>query len=97
VTALPRLGSCTLPPLNAELDGLWHAILDLAEDLSAELGIEPLEANERWLLHRFVRPSDKPVVGVLAPDHAPPGWKPTTIPPRTRGSSRSRYRPRSDH
>jgi hypothetical protein len=29
--APPRLGSCTLPPLNAELDGLWHSILDLAD------------------------------------------------------------------
>jgi len=126
------LGSCTLPPLNAELDGLWDVILDLAEDLTAQgwllvggqmvmlhglaagrvatrashdidlladlltsrgavgecvravrrLGFEPVEANERWLLHRFVRPGDQAVVDVLAPDHAPPAWKPTTIPPR---------------
>lgn len=129
----PRLGRCVLPPLNAELGGLWNAILDLGEDLSAEgwvlvggqmvmlhglaagrvatrasrdidlladllsssgavgecvravrrLGFEPLEANDRWLLHRFVRASDQAVVDVLAPDHAPPGWKATTIPPRT--------------
>lgn len=128
----PRLGSCTLPPLNAELDRLWDAILDLAEDLTAQgwllvggqmvmlhglaagrvatrashdidvlanlltsrgavgecvravrrLGFEPIEANEQWLLHRFVRPGDQAVVDVLAPDHAPPAWKPTTIPPR---------------
>ena len=35
MTLPPRLGSCTLPPLNAELDSLWDAILDL-QDLTAE-------------------------------------------------------------
>ncbi|MGH3468491.1 MAG: hypothetical protein ACRDQF_12270, partial [Thermocrispum sp.] len=115
-----RLGSCVLPPLSPELDGLWDAILDLAEDLSPRgwvlvggqmvilhglaarrvatrasndidlladlitargavgecvravrrLGFEPVEANVRWLLHRFVRPGDQAVVDVLAPDRA---------------------------
>ncbi len=46
------------------------------------LGFEPLEANERDLLHRFVRPSDQAIVDILAPDHTPPTWKATTIPPR---------------
>ncbi len=114
--AQPRLGSCVLPPLNPELDGLWDAILDLAEDLSPRgwvlvggqmvilhglaarrvatrasndidlladlitargavgecvravrrLGFEPVEANGRWLLHRFV-PGDQAVVDVPVP------------------------------
>jgi hypothetical protein len=132
MTLPPRLGSCTLPPLTSELDRLWDAILDLAEDLTAEgwvlvggqmvmlhglaagrvatrashdidvladlltsrgavgecvravrgLGFEPQEANDRHTLYRFLRPSDNAAIDVLAPDHAPPGWKPTTIPPK---------------
>ena len=47
------------------------------------LGYIPLEANDRRLLHRFIRPSDRAVIDILAPDHAPPRWKATTVPPRT--------------
>ncbi|MEV0287952.1 nucleotidyl transferase AbiEii/AbiGii toxin family protein [Kribbella sp. NPDC050820] len=133
MTNPPRLGSCVLPALTTDLDSLWDAVLDLAEDLDPNgwvlvggqmvmlhglaarrvatraskdidmladlltssgavgecvravlrLGFEPLESNERGLLHRFIRPADQAVVDVLAPDHAPPRWRPTTIPPKT--------------
>jgi hypothetical protein len=32
-------------------------------------------------LHRFVRTKDNQAIDILAPDHSPPGWKPTTVPP----------------
>lgn len=46
------------------------------------LGFSPHDATERDILHRFVRADDHGVVDVLAPDHSPPRWPLTTVPPR---------------
>jgi hypothetical protein len=46
-----------------------------------DLGFEPEPSIDGKRLHRFVRTTDNQVIDVLAPDHSPPGWKPTTVPP----------------
>jgi len=46
-----------------------------------ELGFEPEPSMGGKRLHRFVRTKDNQAIDILAPDHSPPGWKPTTVPP----------------
>ena len=46
-----------------------------------ELGFEPEPSMDGKRLHRFVRTKDNQAIDILAPDHSPPGWKPTTVPP----------------
>ncbi len=46
-----------------------------------DLGYEPEPSIDGKRLHRFVRTTDNQVIDILAPDHSPPGWKPTTVPP----------------
>ena len=46
-----------------------------------DLGFEPEPSIDGKRLHRFVRTTDNQVIDILAPDHSPPGWKPTTVPP----------------
>ena len=46
-----------------------------------QLGFEPEPTLEGSLLYRFRRQSDGHVVDVLAPDHTPPSWKLTSVPP----------------
>jgi hypothetical protein len=46
-----------------------------------DLGFEPEPSIDGKRLHRFVRTTDNQVIDILAPDHSPPRWKPTTVPP----------------
>ena len=46
-----------------------------------ELGFAPEPSMDGKRLHRFVRTKDNQAIDILAPDHSPPGWKPTTVPP----------------
>ena len=46
-----------------------------------DLGFEPEPSMDGKRLHRFVRTKDNQAIDILAPDHSPPGWKPTTVPP----------------
>ena len=46
-----------------------------------ELGFKPEPSMDGKRLHRFVRTKDNQAIDILAPDHSPPGWKPTTVPP----------------
>ena len=46
-----------------------------------ELGFSPEPSMDGKRLHRFVRTKDNQAIDILAPDHSPPGWKPTTVPP----------------
>lgn len=45
------------------------------------LGFEPAPSIDGKLLHRFVRATDHQAIDILAPDHSPPRWKTTTVPP----------------
>ena len=46
-----------------------------------ELGFTPEPSMDGKRLHHFIRTKDNQAIDILAPDHSPPGWKPTTIPP----------------
>jgi hypothetical protein len=46
------------------------------------LGFEGQPSMDGRSLHRFARPADELVIDVLAPDHAPPKRRLTTVPPR---------------
>lgn len=46
-----------------------------------ELGFEPEPTMDGKRLHRFIRSKDNQAIDILAPDHSPPGWKTTTVPP----------------
>jgi hypothetical protein len=46
-----------------------------------ELGFKPQPSMDGKHLHRFVRTKDNQAIDILAPDHSPPHWKPTTVPP----------------
>jgi len=48
----------------------------------SDMGFTPQEATDHTILHRFVRDPDRAVVDIVAPDHSPPTWALTTIPPR---------------
>jgi hypothetical protein len=46
-----------------------------------ELGFKPEPSMDGKHLHRFLRSKDNQAIDILAPDHSPPNWTPTTVPP----------------